>query len=70
MWSPASGPALTIGAAQDDMNRISRDLAAAYPRSTARVTVRLTAVPDDLLGAVRPALLVLLGAVECVLLVA
>jgi putative ABC transport system permease protein len=63
-------PGMTQAAAQDDMNRISRDLAATYPQTNANVGVRLLSVPNELLGPVRPALLVLLGAVVCVLLVA
>jgi predicted permease len=61
---------VSMAAAQDDMERVARDLAAAYPQTNARLEVRLTSVPDDVLGAVRPALLVLVGAVACVLLVA
>jgi putative ABC transport system permease protein len=61
---------VTVGAAQDEMSRISRDLAAAYPATNARVTAQVASVPNELLGPVRPALLVLLGAVMCVLLVA
>ena len=63
-------PGVTLAAAQDDMNRVSRELAAEYPRTNAKVGARLTSVPNDAVGAVRPALLVLLGAVTCVLLVA
>ena len=63
-------PGVTVAAAQGDMNRVSRELATEYPRTNAKVGVRLTSVPEDVVGAVRPALLVLLGAVVCVLLVA
>jgi predicted permease len=63
-------PGVTQAAAQDDMNRVARDLATTYPRTNANVRTRLLSVPNELLGAVRPALLVLLGAVVCVLLVA
>ena len=63
-------PGVTLAAAQEDMSRISRDLAAEYPRTNAKVTVHLALLPNELLGPVRPALLVLLGAVLCVLLVA
>jgi putative ABC transport system permease protein len=62
-------PGVTLAAAQDDMNRVSRDLAAEYPRTNAKVGALVTSVPNDVVGAVRPALLVLLGAVVCVLLV-
>ena len=63
-------PGVTIEAAQEDMSRIARELAATYPRTNAKVGVQAASVPDELLGAVRPAMLVLLGAVMCVLLVA
>jgi len=63
-------PGVTMAAAQDDMNRVSRELAAEHPRTNAKVGARVTSVSDDVLGAVRPALLVLFGAVFCVLLVA
>jgi predicted permease len=63
-------PGVSLAAAQADMRRIATDLAAAYPRTNAGVGVQLASLPNDLLGAVRPALLVLLGAVVCVLLVA
>jgi hypothetical protein len=58
-------PGVTLTAAQDDMNRISRELAAEYPRTNAKVGVLVTSVPNDVVGPVRPALLVLLGAVIC-----
>jgi len=61
---------VTIAAAQDDMNRVSRELAALYPWTNAKVGALVTSIPNDILGPVRPALLVLLGAVMCVLLVA
>ena len=63
-------PGTTLAAAQDDMSRIARDLAQTYPRTNANVGIQLSPVPNELLGAVRQALLVLLGAVICVLLVA
>ena len=63
-------PGVTIQAAGDDMSRIARELAATYPSTNAKIGVELASAPDELLGPVRPALLVLLGAVFCVLLVA
>jgi putative ABC transport system permease protein len=63
-------PGVTLAGAQDDMNRIARELAATYPQTNAKVGVQVVSVPNELLGPVRPALLVLLGAVMCVLLVA
>ena len=63
-------PGITVAAAQEDMSRIGRELAATYPRTNTNVGIQLASVPNELLGAVRPALFVLLGAVICVLLVA
>ena len=63
-------PGVGLAAAQEDMNRIARELSAAYPRTNAGVNIQVASVPNELLGQVRPALLVLLGAVVCVLLVA
>ena len=62
-------PGVTVQAAQDDMSRIARELAETYPATNAKAGVQVASVPDELLGPVRPALLVLLGAVVCVLLV-
>ena len=63
-------PGVSLEAAQQDMSRVARDLSAEHPRTNAGVGIQIAAVPDELLGSVRPALLVLLGAVVCVLLVA
>jgi len=63
-------PGVGLEAAQEDMSRIARDLSATYPRTNAGVSIQVASVPNELLGRVRPALLVLLGAVVCVLLVA
>ena len=63
-------PGISVAAAQEDMNRIARELAAAFPTTNAKVGVQVASVPNDLLGPVRTAMLVLLGAVMCVLLVA
>ena len=63
-------PGMSIATAQEDMNRIARELAATYPQTNAKVGVQVASVPNELLGSVRTAMLVLLGAVMCVLLVA
>ena len=63
-------PGISLAAAQQDMNRIARELAATYPRTNTNLGVDLALVPNELLGPVRTALYVLLGAVVCVLLVA
>ena len=63
-------PGITVAAAQEDMSRIARELAATYPQTNAKVGVQVASVPNEVLGPVRPAMLVLMGAVMCVLLVA
>jgi len=63
-------PGVTVAAAQEDMSRLARDLSAAHPRTNAGAGIHVASLPNELLGPVRPALLVLLGAVVCVLLVA
>ena len=63
-------PGITLAAARQDMSRIGRELAASYPRTNAQVGIEVASVPNELLGPVRTAMLVLLGAVMCVLLVA
>jgi putative ABC transport system permease protein len=60
---------VTLAAAQSEMTTIAAQLESAYPSNKGR-GVRLEALPDVLVGAVRPALVVLLGAVALVLLVA
>ena len=60
----------TIEAARAEMDGIAARLAAAYPKSNAEFGVELQPIRDVLVGNVRPALLVLFGAVICVLLIA
>ena len=60
----------TQGAAQTEMDMIARRLEQQYPGSSGGQGIRLTALHDEIVGDVRRALLVLLGAVGCVLLIA
>ena len=62
-------PTATIDAAQIEMAAIAADLEAQYPENRAR-GVHLEPLSDVVLGATRPSLLLLLGAVGLVLLVA
>jgi len=63
-------PNASIEAAERDLDGIASQLAREYPRTNAHVGITLVRLPDLLLGGVRRALLVLLGAVGCVLLIA
>ena len=63
-------PGVAMEQAQDEMDRVAADLAAEYPATNADTGIRVVALNDQVVGEVRPALLVLLGAVAFVLLVA
>jgi putative ABC transport system permease protein len=63
-------PGATQAASQIEMDTIARRLEQQYPDSNAGQGIRLTSLHDEIVGDVRRALLVLLGAVGCVLLIA
>ncbi|HLL45992.1 MAG TPA: ABC transporter permease, partial [Longimicrobiaceae bacterium] len=63
-------PGITPERAREEMAGIARRLEAAYPDDNAGQEVVLTPVREDVVGEVRPALLVLLGAVAMLLLIA
>lgn len=63
-------PNATIEAASRDLNGVASQLAREYPRTNAHLGVSLVPLPTQLLGGARRALLVLMGAVACVLLIA
>ena len=64
------GPNVTVAAAQGEMTTIASQLEREYPRDNAARGVRIEPLEQTLLGPVRPALRILLGAVALVLLVA
>jgi predicted permease len=61
---------VSVAAAQSEMDTIARRLEAAYPASNRETGVEVVALLADVVSPVRPALLVLLGAVGCLLLIA
>ncbi len=63
-------PGVSLEQARADMERISRNLAAAYPDTDEGISANLAPLKQRMVGYVRPVLLVLLAAVGFVLLIA
>jgi putative ABC transport system permease protein len=63
-------PDVTFARAQEDMTRVAADLTLKFPDFNTGWTARVVPLRDQLTGDVRPALLVLAGAVAFVLLIA
>lgn len=61
---------VTIEQARSDMDRIAKNLAAAYPEANANTTILLISLKKDIIGDVEPFLFTLLAAVGFVLLIA
>jgi putative ABC transport system permease protein len=62
-------PGVTLQQARADMDRVSRDLAAAYPEIDSDKKANIIVLKDEMVGDMGPVLLVLLGAVVFVLLI-
>jgi predicted permease len=63
-------PGVSMSAAAEDMARVNSGLAATYPDVDTNIKTRIVPLKEVMVGEVRPALLVLLGAVGFVLLIA
>src|SRR5215212_4386194 len=63
-------PGVALSRAQAEMDLIARQLQAEHPESEANAGIRLVSLRDDLVNPVRPALVMLLGAVVFLLLIA
>jgi putative ABC transport system permease protein len=63
-------PGLTVQAAQRDMDRVVDALRAEYPQFLTGWGVNVVSITDEVVGRIRPALLVLMSAVGFVLLIA
>jgi predicted permease len=63
-------PSITLEQAKDDMKNINAGLASAFPDIDAHIKANIHTLKDEIVGDVRPMLLVLLGAVGFVLLIA
>jgi predicted permease len=63
-------PGVTLAQARQDMRRVNVGLAAAYPDDDANIKANIISLKDNIVGDMRPVLLVLLGAVGFVLLIA
>jgi predicted permease len=62
-------PGVTLQQAREDMDRVSRDLTAAYPEVNSNKKANVLSLKDEMVGNMRPILFVLLGAVAFVLLI-
>src|SRR5215831_17068708 len=62
-------PGVTLQQARQDMDRVSRGLAAAYPGIDSNKKANILSLKDEMVGNMRPILLILLGAVGFVLLI-
>ena len=59
---------MTLQQAREDMDRVSRDLTAAYPDVNSGKKANVLSLKDEMVGNMGPILFVLLGAVAFVLL--
>ena len=63
-------PGITIEQARADMDAVAHNLTVAYPKANANTGIKVLPLKEDVVGAIQPFLIVLLGAVGFVLLIA
>jgi predicted permease len=63
-------PGVTLAQAQADMDTVTRNLAAAYPNDDKGISADLVPLKQQIVGDVKPHLILMLAAVGCVLLIA
>ncbi|MGH7469031.1 MAG: ADOP family duplicated permease [Longimicrobiales bacterium] len=63
-------PGVTMARAQEDLNRVARELAAEHPNTNRQAGINAVPLEQQLFGPVRAGLVILLGAVGFVLLIA
>jgi len=63
-------PSVTFEQAREDLARVSRQLGGMYPEADANLSITIVPLREEMVGQVRPVLLLLLGAVGFVLLIA
>lgn len=63
-------PGVTVGEARADLNTVARNLELQYPAQNRGLAIRVERLLNQVVGDVRPALWILLGAISLVLLVA
>lgn len=63
-------PDVSVAAAREDMARINLELAAEYPSTDRQKTIRVTPIPEYMVGGLRPVVLLLVAAVFFVLVIA
>jgi predicted permease len=63
-------PGVSLEQAQSEMKNVAENLKRAYPDANANSGILLVGLKDDLIGDVRPTLLILMVGISCVLLIA
>ncbi|HEV7746380.1 MAG TPA: ABC transporter permease [Pyrinomonadaceae bacterium] len=62
-------PGVTVDQAQADMTMLASGLQQEYPKTNAAINIKVNSLAEELVGSIRPSLLILFGAVGLVLLI-